>query len=64
VLAFLVPITSKADPNLFLNLGVGIGVPAPVFIAPAPVVYPVANFAVISPSHLLVFNLIIKLHIL
>ncbi len=50
VLAFLVPITSKADPNLFLNFGIGIGVPAPVFIAPAPVVYPVPNFAVISPD--------------
>lgn len=50
VLSFLLPITSKADPNLFLNLGIGIGVPAPVFIAPAPVVYPVPNFAVISPS--------------
>ncbi len=50
LLSFLVPITSKADPNLFLNLGIGIGVPAPVFIAPAPVVYPVSNFTVISPD--------------
>ncbi len=41
----LLPITSNADTDLFLNLGVGLGVPAPVFAAPAPVYYAAPPFA-------------------
>ena len=41
----LFPITSKGDTNLFLNLGIGAGIPAPVFVDPLPVIYSAPTFA-------------------
>ena len=41
----LFPISTRADTNLFINLGIGAGIPAPVFIAPSPVVYSAPAFA-------------------
>ena len=39
MVVFVLPTTLKADTNLFVSLGVGVGIPAPVFVAPSPVIY-------------------------
>ena len=39
MVVFVIPTTLKADTNLFVSLGVGVGIPAPVFVAPSPVIY-------------------------
>ena len=45
VLGALLSTKSKADSNVFLNLGIGLGLPSPVFVAPSPVVYSPPTFA-------------------
>jgi hypothetical protein len=62
IVSFLFPAISKADANVFVNLGIGVGIPAPVFVVPSPVVYTVPTFASaslvsrISPNTFLSFS--------
>jgi hypothetical protein len=47
LLVFLVPPTSMARTDVFLNFGIGI--PAPVFVAPAPVVVVAPPPVIVAP---------------
>lgn len=60
--AFIFPTGSKADSDVFFNLGIGLGLPAPVFVAPPPVVYTPAFASAslvsrISPNTFLSFSI-------
>lgn len=60
--AFIFSTGSKADSDVFFNLGIGLGLPAPVFVAPYPVVYAPAFASAslvsrISPNTFLSFSI-------
>src|SRR3990172_493992 len=65
--AFLFSTVSKADTNLFLSLGLGVGIPAPVFVAPAPVILAPPVFAfpsavIVEPAPVVVYPAPVIIH--
>lgn len=53
LLVLLVPATSMARTDVFLNFGIGI--PAPVFVAPAPVVVALPPPVFVAPAPVVVY---------